>query len=72
MILLEEALFADTFSFWEKITEEDKRSILEGSVTAEYKKGQLMHRSDIEMPGGQLLYYQGFCGFILFLKKGGR
>ncbi len=52
---MEEALFADTFSFWEKITEEDKRSILEGSVTAVYKKGQLMHRSDMKCQGAMIV-----------------
>ncbi|RKI37988.1 Crp/Fnr family transcriptional regulator [bacterium D16-51] len=48
---MEETLFADTFSFWEKISKDDKRSILDGSVDAEYKKGQLIHRSDMKCQG---------------------
>lgn len=46
-----DTLFKETFSFWEKLSEEEKGRLLEGSIETEYRRGEVIYRSDTECKG---------------------
>ncbi len=51
MIILKETLFANTFSFWDRLSDSEKDSFIYGSIDIAYTKGQIIHRSSMECQG---------------------
>lgn len=48
---MRKTLFANTFSFWDRISDKEKESMINGSKDVVYHKGQIVHRSDMECQG---------------------
>lgn len=62
---INETIFYDTFPFWDKLSDDERATILESCLKKNIEKGSVVHRSDMGCQGAILLKKGTFRVYII-------